>query len=357
MAWVVPQHSRGRIDAAGDELVAGAQFETDVSGETWLAKYDEALQIINNWRSSHSYPLQVIKMSLLGRAKRIDESAIVAQRIKRLSSIATKLDNNSHMKLSKMQDLGGCRAIVRSVRQVRKVVRLCQERTTRDPHKGPELAKLYDYITNPKPDGYRSCHIVYKYRTSSEHRSIYNGLRVEVQIRSRLQHVWATAVETVGTFTQQALKSGLGDPAWRRFFALMGTALAMRERSPLVPDTPSSPSILRRELREITHRLHAVSMLEDLGTVLTWSEQPDPKAAAYLLELDSRKRTISITGFERTELSLASNRYLAAEQRSGSEGQAVLVAVSSLKALRSAYPNYYLDTRAFVAALRRAIAE
>ena len=42
----------------------------------------------------------------------------------------------------------------------------------------------------------------------------------------------ATAVETVSTLRQQALKSSLGDPDWLRFFTLMGTAIAIREHAP-----------------------------------------------------------------------------------------------------------------------------
>jgi hypothetical protein len=40
----------------------------------------------------------------------------------------------------------------------------------------------------------------------------------EIQLRSRLQHAWATTVETVDTFTRQAIKTGGGKAEWRRFF-------------------------------------------------------------------------------------------------------------------------------------------
>jgi hypothetical protein len=39
---------------------------------------------------------------------------------------------------------------------------------------------------------------------------IYNDLKIEMQLRSQYQHAWATAVETVGTFIGQALKSSIG---------------------------------------------------------------------------------------------------------------------------------------------------
>src|SRR2546426_2985294 len=94
MGWAVPHYSKTKVDAAGDTLIA-APAALDANGR------DEALTIINNWRSSHSYPLQAIKMTLRTRAKeKIDNRAIVAQRIKRLSSIESKLRRFDSMKLS-----------------------------------------------------------------------------------------------------------------------------------------------------------------------------------------------------------------------------------------------------------------
>src|SRR5437016_9633622 len=103
MAWAKRQYSKGQIDRAGAELIASAENRKD---------FESSLTIINNWRACHSYPLQTIKMTLLRRAKRISSSALIAQRLKRLPSIALKLRQNQNMKLSQMQDIGGCRAIM-----------------------------------------------------------------------------------------------------------------------------------------------------------------------------------------------------------------------------------------------------
>ncbi len=67
------------------------------------------------------------------------------------------------------------------------------------------LAQKDDYIEHPKESGYHGIHLIYQYR--SDKRTDNNSLKIEVQLRSQLQHAWATAVETVGTFVQQALKS------------------------------------------------------------------------------------------------------------------------------------------------------
>jgi hypothetical protein len=79
-------------------------------------------------------------------------------------------------------------------------------------------------------------------------------------------------------------------------------------------------------------------------------------ASAFLLVLDSTKRTIDVTGFRKDELKQASEEYLIVETMTADkpEIQAVLVSVDSLAALRSAYPNYYLDTQVFLEALRYA---
>ena len=48
----------------------------------------------------------------------------MVQRQKRRESIELKLRDNPTMKLSQMQDLGGCRAIVASVPEVYKIIEL-----------------------------------------------------------------------------------------------------------------------------------------------------------------------------------------------------------------------------------------
>jgi ppGpp synthetase/RelA/SpoT-type nucleotidyltranferase len=352
MAWVKPQVNRGRVDAAGDTLIR----EPTPGGE-----YAEALSRINNWRSSHAYPLQALKMTLLHRAKKIDDEALVAQRLKRLSSISLKLRRNPNMKLSQMQDIGGCRAVMKNIDDVESLAAVYFADQNRGRPDRSEFGKPYNYVETPKADGYRGIHFVYKYRSLSKEYQAFNGLRIEIQIRSRLQHAWATAVETVSTFTGQALKSNIGEKDWKRFFALMGSALAMRERRPLVPGTPSNKVELIDELRASAKRLGIEKKLATWSSAIVIAETERRRsmvdARAFLLVLNSEAKTIEVTAFKKDELRQASEDYLLVETATADkpEVQAVLVSVDSIAALRSAYPNYYLDTRAFIDALRLAI--
>ena len=142
MFWITPQFTRGQVDAAGLTLIR------DVSVEELEEERELALNIINNWRSSHSFPLQVLKMSLIKRAKRVDSKSLVAQRLKRLTSITAKLKRTPDMNFSRMHDIGGCRAVVRRVSAAERLVRVCQKSAAKNPRVRPNL--LEHTITSPR---------------------------------------------------------------------------------------------------------------------------------------------------------------------------------------------------------------
>lgn len=178
-----------------------------------------------------------------------------------------------------------------------------------------------------------------------------------MQFRSSLQHAWACAVETVGTFTQQALKSSQGEKNWLRFFALMGTAMALREKSQPVPDTPTTGRDLSSELRDYARKLDVENCLNGYGKALQILEEPSIKGVRYfLVELDAKAKQTRIKGYRQGELEMASKGYLEAEKKISDEGSnAVLVSVDSIAALRRAYPSYFLDTGMFIRAVKQAL--
>lgn len=340
MAWAKPEYSRATVDSAG---------KTYVNPATKPEERQMALAIINNWRSSHSYPLNALQMNLRKNAAKRDPAATVAQRIKRLPSIRHKLERYRRLPLSEVQDIGGCRVVLSSVKEIDQLVAHYEKSRARH-----HLVRHDPYILKPKRSGYRGVHLVYSYEGLKE----WNGLKVEIQIRSRLQHAWATAVEIVGTFTQQALKSSQGEADWLRFFELMSSAHALREGMPLVPNTPDDPERLKHELRSYAKKLKAIELLEAYGSTLEYVEKTMPGVKGghfFLLELDINEQELSVWDFENA---VQANEEYEAVERAIEDlpgKDAVLVTVESITALQSAYPNYFLDTTAFVESIKEAI--
>lgn len=111
MAWSEPLFDVQAVNRAGKVLARSAAEDIENwSVDEWTA-YEEAIAVVNNWRSSHSYPLNTFQVNLRNVGRKFEKDVLIAQRIKRLSSIRHKLDRFPNMRLSQMQDLGGCRAI------------------------------------------------------------------------------------------------------------------------------------------------------------------------------------------------------------------------------------------------------
>lgn len=344
MAWTKLAYQRQEVNAAGRCLIAEASTQ---------AQIDHALQVVNNWRASHAFPLNTFQVSLRRNARQTERYPVIAQRIKRLPAIDLKLRLIPTLNLTQMQDIGGCRAILGSVPAVSRLVRLYERSQMKH-----ELVHKDDYIKEPRDSGYRGVHLIYRYY--SDRSKDYNGLKIEMQIRTRLQHAWATAVETVSTFKQQALKSGLGDEQWLRFFALMGSFLAERERRPFVPGTPSNRAALVREIKTYVNELNVIGALMNYRLLLdnvplgTFEDMP-----YFLMLLDPKDGRLRIMPYQRREAEAASREYLASERQArfdfAVDRDAVLVSVDSMKTLRTAYPNYFADTRRFVREVQRAV--
>ncbi|MDR3190917.1 MAG: GTP pyrophosphokinase family protein [Lactobacillaceae bacterium] len=83
-----------------------------------------------------------------------------------------------------MQDIGGLRIMTQYVDDIYRVVNLLRER------KDMVILEERDYVTNPKPSGYRSYHIVIEYPLQT-----IDGVKpliVEIQVRTLQMNVWAT---------------------------------------------------------------------------------------------------------------------------------------------------------------------
>ncbi|MBI2137715.1 RelA/SpoT domain-containing protein [Candidatus Woesearchaeota archaeon] len=354
MEWVKPKgYSKGEINRAGDILISDNYSEDE---------RNKALEILNNWRAIHSYPMHVFKKRLREKARTIDKNSLTVQRLKRVHAIINKLKRsyNGHlptMKLSQMQDLGGCRAVLSTVNLARK---LYQDYFIKGDLKHKKVGEK-NYIDNPKNDGYRSIHLIYKYN-SDKGKTEYNGLLVEVQIRSRLQHLWATAVETVDFFTRQAIKSNEGQKEWMEFFKLVGSAFAKIERCPLVPDTPTDEKELCLKIKEIEAQLSVIKVMRGwTHAVKVFQEtiKQNKRYQYFLLELDILREKLDISVYTKDNEQKAIQRYAEIEKKNigKKEFDVVLVGADNITDLKKAYPNYFVDSGEFLYAIQKIISK
>lgn len=275
---------------------------------------------------------------------------LVATRLKRIPSITKKLRDNEGMMLARMQDVGGLRAIVDNIEAVRLLVDVYSDGSLS--HK---LVSTDDYLAEPKDSGYRSVHLIYKYANPTAR--AYDNLALELQIRTKLQHAWATAVETVGTFLNQALKSSEGPDEWLSFFRTASAAFALAESCPVHPDFAGMrPVEVVRLCVEQEWRLDVRRKLQQFSLAARAINTQTAGGSYHLIVLDAIERNVTIESFGQLRLEEANAAYAQAEEEAANSNEAVqpvLVTTSSIKALRRAFPNYFLDTRAFTAALNR----
>ena len=342
MKKILPEYTRSEVNKAGKILIK----TDDIDLNEWLWAFD----VMNNWRACHDYPINTFQANLRTKIKKRGyKSAIVVQRLKRVPSIISKLSRNPSMNLSRMQDLGGLRAIVSTVKQIDTIKN--DFVASKFQH---ELVREYDYIVNPKESGYRGVHLVYKYHNSRV--TEYDGFLIEVQIRSKIQHAWATAVETMGTFLDSSLKSSEGPDEWLDFFALCGSGFALLEKCPTACEHIFMPDHeIISKLKTQEEELNVIEALRAYGATMKALDERNINYKYFILILRLKEHKVEFEGYHSTQLDIATKRYTDYEKNLGkqSDTQVVLVSGDSFKSLKRAYPNYFLDTEEFLKQLYR----
>lgn len=348
----VSNFSKRDVKRAG-EMLAGDLIWTDDTAEG----IREAFQIANSWRDAHAYPMRSIRQTVIHHLSHGSMRGITAARLKRMQAIRRKL-RRVKLSLTQLQDLGGCRVLLDSIEDVHALVAMLRDTTKHD------IRAEDNYIAKPKADGYRSHHLMFTFRGEKP----YDGKRIELQLRTRLQHSWATAVEAVSLFRGADLKSkdGLGAEAdaarrkdnehWLRLFLLLSAEFAETEGCALPPLAPSRED-RRREIKAMSKSLGALSLLDSIRHGMQGTDNivaQDFEATHYLIRFDHLTQTTQVKPFRRAIA--AAQDYDRAEEAGNKSGNGsetvVLVEVDKVDNLKAAYPNYFGDVEFFRNQLR-----
>lgn len=334
--------SRSQIKKAGKTL---KNKNSNTSTEVKLAE-----DALTYWRVIHEKVINEFHEIVSKKAKEISEDAFVAQRLKRYSSIIGKLKRLPNIQLTTMQDIAGVRVVVKDLRELKLLVKELKNSILKH-----ELKSEYDYLANPKESGYRGVHLIYNYSDLNNKKT--NGLLVEIQIRTKLQHSWATAVETMSTFLGTNLKFDEGQPKWLNYFSLTSSAFSFFENTNQIPKYEKltkfetfERAIYEYNYNKIEDRLTAYSLAADIIC-----EDSDQNHKFHLVVLDIKKRIVEIKSFTEGEFELANEHYTENERMNAENpsNQIVLVSTESIHELRDAFPNYFLDTKDFLLNMRR----
>ena len=333
------KYSRNKINKSGKVLLAGPEMGFS---------YTDANLVVEDWRKLHMIPLQ----ELVEEVTRVladggVQAAFSSHRLKRMTSIIAKLRHNPGMGLGGLQDIGGARFVFEDIDSLLKAQKIISQAsfehfvTDREP---------YDYVAKPKASGYRSIHFTYKYVSDNDD---FDGLRVELQIRTRLQHDWAMAVETAELISKSSLKASLGDENWLSFFKLSSAVFAQKEGMPVAESFAGySEKDYCVQYAQLDKDFKFLDQLQALVSAVKISEKHTLRGGFAVLLIQFAEKRVQLRHFQSDNLEDATKYYSEVEKSIYDQNSAVvLVSVSDMKELQEAYPSYFLNASEFIQAL------
>lgn len=308
--------TKGEIDRLGQKIGASAEVS------------QEDLNKLQDFRQTFQEPISNVFNFVLGVARKVDKQCIVTYRIKRIDTIVEKLrrfheNPNGKMNLSRMWDIAGCRCILNSTDENKLYVLLkkIQKEYGRD-------CKVKDYVAEQKDSGYRSIHIYVKDHQTQK--------PIEIQIRNKAQHNWATLVEIVDLLFGTKNKERGAESQLGRFLYLYSKA----------------EDLTKEEFSEMLKIERKVKVFERMSNVLTrnylnirrqWLKQKTKGSYFVITANKSGSEIVSFPTFKEAETAYY-EKYLA-----NSDSNIVLthLRMPDFNQISMAYSNYVLAMHAF----------
>lgn len=256
-----------------------------------------------------------------------------------------------------MQDIGGCRAIVKNLDHLKSLqVRLEKSRSIHS------IVHTANYLT-PKPSGYGGVHLIYSCFHEGDDNNAWKKTKIEIQLRTELQHAWATSLEIIDTLEGFKLKTSQeGHEDWRRLFYLAGCLVAHDEGACTLPE--DMLKAYRQELSALHNELQLIPNLAryTLALHITNNGMPGIKISKkfkghYLIEIGKfvdNKFPVRVKPFKIASAADALDA-LAESETNEDIIISVLLSAEDGKTLKRAYPNYFGSTELFTNFLKKHI--
>lgn len=300
---------------------------------------NEEQDCLSYWLNLHFKVMKKMNNHLSIKLKKLKiRNYIIAKRTKRLESISFKLQRYPNLALDRIQDIAGMRIICDSVEDVN----LIRDELKKHYQKNTNVFKynsMSDYINKPKDDGYRSCHLIFT--------NIETKCKVEIQIRTKLQHSWATAVEIIDMGNNSKIKQGNGGAVYKDFFRLSSVLFSYLEKTNVMEQYKSYD--LKKTYYFLKKLYTKHNILEFLSALVISNEHIIRNASKkfyFVISLNYSEKKIHIDGFSKDNLDSARKHYNDLEKNNNID--AVLVSLDNQKKIKQAYPNYYLDSSVFI---------
>lgn len=190
--------SKTKLDRAG--RILASRLDSD--------EYErlELEDLLDEYRKAHLTPLSEMTLELQEWLAQYGSRYYIAQRLKRKPQILRKLRRFS-VRLTQLQDIGGCRIILSTNPDIDKLLLFLKECV--DKQSDMSIERVTDYRVRGRDDsGYRALHLILS----------RSGYKLELQVRSRIQHYWAESIERTSVIYGFYLKELEGNPIVVQYF-------------------------------------------------------------------------------------------------------------------------------------------
>lgn len=254
----------------------------------------------------------------------IDSKAICTYRIKRVESIISKLRRYPDTSLVTMEDLAGCRCIFSSRQSIPRLVDFIKKRFN--------VTRERDYITNTPNTGYKSYHITIQDTANPR-------LKLEIQIRSRMHHNWATLVEITDQVLGTKIKENHDNPdlmEFHKIFSKNESEITIKDKKSLLKIANKYNYIAQIGQLFITNNQRMRSIYNEINSTTD---------TFFLVETDNRELTAfdHFNDFQEAEEAYIT-RYAELSKKSNSTANLLLfhTLLPDFDAISMAYSNYFL---------------